>query len=89
MGILSWIAIGLIVGLWASTISKSHGFRKLTMLLAGVMGAMIGWLNVAFLYQVPGAMYDLNWIVLLAAAVGAVLTVTLLGLLRLKKIQTV
>lgn len=85
MGILSWIVIGLIVGFGASALSQSRGFRTLTLLLAGFVGAMIGWLNVAFLYRVPGAVYDLNWIVLVAALVGAVLAVTLLGLLSPKK----
>lgn len=85
MGILSWIVIGLVVGFMASAFSKSRGFRKLTMLLASLTGAMIGWLNVAYLYRVPGAIYDVNWIVLLAALVGALLAVALLGLLRPQK----
>lgn len=86
MGILSWIVVGLIVGLLASTLSKSNGLRRLTMLLASMLGAMFGWLNAAFLYRVPGAMYNLNWIALSAAVIGAVLAVSLVGLLRPNKI---
>lgn len=89
MGILSWIVIGLLVGFAASAYSKSRGFRKLTMLLIGLFGAVIGWLNVAFLYRVPGAMFDLNWIAALAAMVGAILAVTLFGLLMPQKSSVV
>jgi len=85
MGILSWIVIGLMVGYLASSLSKSRGFRKLTMVIVSLVGAMIGWLNVAFLYRVPGAMYDMNWIAIVAALVGALLSVALFGLLRPQK----
>lgn len=85
MGIVTWIVMGLLVGFLASAISKSRGFRRLAMLMVGVVGAMIGWLNVAFLYRVPGAMYGVNWIVLAAALVGAGLAVALFGLLRPQK----
>lgn len=85
MGILSWIIIGLVVGFLASSISKSYGFRKLIILLVSLIGAMIGWLNVAFLYRVPGAVYDINWIAMLAALVGAVFFAILFGLLKPQK----
>lgn len=85
MGILSWIVIGLIVGLLASALSKRRGVLMLGMLLVSLVGAMIGWLNVAFLYRVPGALYDLNWIAIIAALVGAFLAVALLGLLKPQK----
>lgn len=89
MGILTWIVIGLMVGFLASSISKSHGFRKLTMLLVSVTGAMIGWLNVAYLYRVPGAVYEMNWLVIVAALVGALLSVALFGVLKPQKSPTV
>jgi len=82
MGILSWIVIGLAVGFLVSGFSKSRGFRKLTMLVVSLIGAMIGWLNVAFLYRVPGAFYNVNWIAISAALVGALLAVALFSLLR-------
>lgn len=85
MGILSWIIIGLGVGFLVSSISKSYGFRKLIILLVSLIGAMIGWLNVAFLYRVPGAIYDINWIAMLAALVGAVFSAILFGLLKPQK----
>ena len=85
MGILSWIVIGLMVGFLTSILSKSHGVRRLTILLISVIGALIGWLNVAFLYRVPGTVYDMNWIAMVAALVGALLSVTLFGLLRPQK----
>jgi uncharacterized membrane protein YeaQ/YmgE (transglycosylase-associated protein family) len=85
MGILTWIFIGLIVGFLASSISKSHGSRKLKMLLVSLIGALVGWLNVAYLYRVPGAVYDWNWIVALAALAGALLAVLLFGVLKPQK----
>lgn len=85
MGILSWVVIGLMVGFVVSSISKSRGFRKLAMLLVSLLGALIGWLNVAFLYRIPGAFYDINWIAMAAALVGALLSVTLFGLLTPQK----
>ncbi len=89
MGIISWIVIGLMVGFIASRISKSHGFRKLTMLMVSLIGALIGWLNVAYLYRVPGAVYEMNWIVLVAALVGALLAVALFGVLKPQKSPTI
>ena len=86
MGILSWIVIGLMVGLLASRFSKSRGFRKLTIVSVSLIGALIGWLNAAYLYRVPGAVYEVNWVVILAALVGAILAVTLFGLLRPQKV---
>lgn len=85
MGILTWIVIGLVVGFTVNAFSKSRGGRRLAMLLVSLIGALIGWLNVAFLYRVPGAVYDMNWIVMLAALVGALMAVTLFGLLRPQK----
>ncbi len=89
MGILSWIVIGLVVGFSASRISKSRGFRKLSILLVSLAGALLGWLNVAYLYQVPGAVYEINWIVIAAALVGALLAVALFGVLKPQKSPTV
>jgi len=85
MGILTWIVIGLMVGFVASSTSKSRGLRKLTMLLVSLLGALVGWLNVAYLYRVPGAVYDLNWLGALAALVGALLSVALFVVLRPQK----
>ena len=85
MGILSWIVIGLLVGLVTSSLSKSRGFRKLTIMVISLFGAIVGWLNVAFLYRVPGAVYDLNWLAMIAALVGSILAVALFGLLRPQK----
>jgi uncharacterized membrane protein YeaQ/YmgE (transglycosylase-associated protein family) len=89
MGILTWMVIGLVVGFLASNISKSHGFRKLILLLVSMLGALVGWLNVVYLYRVPGAFYELNWIVALAAMAGALLSVILFGELSPQKSPTV
>jgi uncharacterized membrane protein YeaQ/YmgE (transglycosylase-associated protein family) len=85
MGILLWIGIGLIVGFLASSMTKTRGFRKLAMLVVSLLGALVGWLNVAYLYRVPGAFYNLNWIVALAALAGALLSVVLFGVLKPQK----
>jgi uncharacterized membrane protein YeaQ/YmgE (transglycosylase-associated protein family) len=85
MGILSWILIGLMVGFAASVIAKRRGTRRWSMLAAGLVGAAIGGLNVAFLYNVPGTFLNLNWLGMLAAGIGAVFTVGLLGLLTPQK----
>ena len=85
MGILTWMVIGLVVGFLASNISKSRGFRKWILLLVSLLGALVGWLNVAYLYRVPGAFYELNWIVALAALAGALMSVLLFGVLRPQK----
>ena len=89
MGILTWMVIGLVVGFLASNISKSRGFRKFILLLVSMFGALVGWLNVAYLYRVPGAFDELNWIVALAALAGALLSVILFGVLRPQKSPTV
>jgi uncharacterized membrane protein YeaQ/YmgE (transglycosylase-associated protein family) len=89
MGILSWIVIGLVVGFLASSMTKSHGNRMLVIMLVSLIGALIGWLNVAYLYRVPGAVFEMSWIVSLAALVGALLAVTLFGVLKPQKSPTV
>ena len=85
MGIVSWIFIGLVIGFIAIGKSKSHAFRKFSLLAASLVGALFGWLNVAFLYRVPGAIYELHWIALIASLVGALLAVALVGLLTPQK----
>lgn len=85
MGILTWVVIGLVVGLLASRFTNSKGFRRLAMLFIGLVGAFIGWLNVAFLYRVPGAFDDMNWLVAVASLIGAGLAVALFGLLKPQK----
>ena len=85
MGIVTWIVIGLMVGFVASSMSKSRGSRKLIMLLVSLLGALVGWLNVAYLYGVSGAFNNLNWIVALAALAGALLCVVLFGVLKPQK----
>jgi uncharacterized membrane protein YeaQ/YmgE (transglycosylase-associated protein family) len=89
MGIFTWVVIGLVVGFVASSVSKSRGYRRVMMILVSLLGALVGWLNVAFLYRVPGAIYNLNWIVALAALSGALLTVVLFGVLRPQKSRAV
>lgn len=86
MGILTWIVIGLVVGFLSSRYSNSSGFRRLIILTISLIGALIGWLNVAFLYRVPGAFYELNYIVVAASLIGAGLAVALFGLLKPQKV---
>lgn len=87
MGILTWIVIGLAVGFLFSGFTNSRGGRRLTILIASLVGALIGWLNVAFLYQVPGAFFNLNWMVAVASLMGASLAVALFVLLRPQKVS--
>lgn len=80
MGILSWIVMGLLVGFVASALLKRRGMRMLTLMLASLVGAVLGGMDVAFLYKVPGAVYSLNWIGLLVSLIGALLTVSIMRL---------
>lgn len=89
MGILSWIVIGLIIGFIGAAISKRQGYRRIGMLGAGIFGAAIGGLNVAFLYHVPGSFQGINTLGMLAALVGAVFAVALLGLLTPQKVSAI
>lgn len=86
MGILSWVVIGLVVGFGESIFIKLRGFRMLSMVLVSVVGAVLGGLDVAFLFRVPGAAHDIQLPSLLVAFAGAICAVILLRLLtRLKK----
>ena len=81
IGIVSWLLVGLLVGYIASTKMKARGIGILVYLAVSVLGAVVGGLNVAYLYRLPGAMDGFNLIAILVAIIGALVANALLRLL--------
>lgn len=81
MGVLSWIVIGLAVGIIASILTKRRGLRLVSTLVVSVIGAVLGGMDVAYLYRVPGAIEEINRSGLIVALVGALFALALLRLL--------
>lgn len=79
LGILSWIIVGLIVGLIASAIMKQDFPWWLTMVL-GIAGAVIGGL-IAGLLNFEGGWRFLNPMMWLFSTLGAVIVMALVGAL--------
>lgn len=85
MGIISWVVMGLVVGFAASALSKTRSARKLNLILVSLAGAVLGGMDVAFVYRLPQAVYTIHWISLLVAFVGALLALALFRLLSPQK----
>ncbi len=80
MGILSWVLTGLLVGFLVSSLLKQRGSRLMFLMLVCAVGAVVGGLDVAFLYRVPEAFNTINLIGIIAAFAGAFVTLILTGL---------
>jgi uncharacterized membrane protein YeaQ/YmgE (transglycosylase-associated protein family) len=80
MGILSWIAVGLIAGWLASKLIKGHGSGLIMNLIIGVVGALLGgWISGNLLgISISG----FNLTTLVIAFGGSVLLLLILKLLR-------
>jgi len=89
MGIFSWVLVGVLIGFIVITMMRARGLVLLGYLVASVLGALLGGLNIAYLYQLPGAMEGIHWMAILAAVIGALLANVLMRLLLPKKNQAV
>jgi uncharacterized membrane protein YeaQ/YmgE (transglycosylase-associated protein family) len=80
MGILSWIAVGLIAGWLASKLIKGHGSGLIMNLIIGVIGALLGgWISGNLLgISISG----FNFTTLVIAFGGSVLLLLILKMLR-------
>jgi uncharacterized membrane protein YeaQ/YmgE (transglycosylase-associated protein family) len=80
MGILSWIAVGLIAGWLASKVVKGRGSGLIPNLIIGVVGALLGgWISGTFLHI---SLTGFNLTTLLIAFGGSVLLLLILKMLR-------
>ena len=89
MGIFTWVLVGVLVGFLFINKLRARGFVLLGHLAVSVLGALLGGLNVAYLYQLPGAMEGINWIGILAAFLGAFLANALLRLILPRKTSAI
>ena len=78
MGILIFIAIGLLAGWIGSMIMRGRGLGLLGNLIVGVLGALLG----GFLFGLFGFATSNIWWTLLAAVIGSVILLFLIGLVR-------
>jgi uncharacterized membrane protein YeaQ/YmgE (transglycosylase-associated protein family) len=80
MGILSWIAVGLIAGWLASKVVKGHGSGLISNLLIGVVGALLGgWISGSLLGI---SLSGFNFTTLAIAFGGSVLLLLILKMIR-------
>lgn len=77
--IIIWLIVGAIAGWLAGMIVKGYGFGLIGNIVVGIVGALVaGWL---FPYlNIPGAGTIIGQII--HAAVGAVILLVVIGLLR-------
>lgn len=85
MGILSWIVVGILVGSLTSFRMKTRGFGILGYLAVSIIGAVLGGLDIAYLYKFPGAMEGVNLTGILVAFIGSLLAIALLRLFTSRK----
>ena len=80
MDILTWLVVGLIAGLLASTVVGGVGYGILGDIVVGVVGAVIGgWLMVALGVRTPVAGLPGT---ILVAFLGAVVLLVLIRVVR-------
>lgn len=78
MSIIGWIVIGAIAGWLAGRIVEGGGFGFVGNLVIGIIGACVGGLILPQLGIIPASTFG-N---LLAATLGAVILLVVLGLMR-------
>jgi uncharacterized membrane protein YeaQ/YmgE (transglycosylase-associated protein family) len=78
MSLLGWIIIGAIAGWLAGKIVEGYGFGFVGNLVIGILGAFIGGYILPHLGIVPESTFG-N---LIAATIGAVVLLVVLGLLK-------
>ncbi|MDL2253873.1 GlsB/YeaQ/YmgE family stress response membrane protein [Ruminococcaceae bacterium OttesenSCG-928-I18] len=83
MGILSWILVGALAGWLAGLIVKCNGIGMFMSIVVGVVGAFIGGLIMNLFGRVGITGFSL-WS-LLVAVIGAILLLSLVGLLNRSK----
>lgn len=82
MGVLSWIALGLVAGILAKIImpGKQRG-GCLTTIVLGILGALAGGYLANLIFKVPGVTgFDLRSIII--ACLGAIVILILYGAIR-------
>ncbi len=82
MGLLSWIAVGIIAGWLAGLVMKGKGFGCFGNMVIGIIGALVGGWLASALFQSPGAITGLNISTIIVAFLGAVLVLYIAGLLK-------
>jgi uncharacterized membrane protein YeaQ/YmgE (transglycosylase-associated protein family) len=79
MGILSWIFVGLIVGMLAGVVMKGGGFGFIGDIIVGMIGGLLGgWVASSFMH-IHSAISVINVGASLFAFAGAVLLLFVLG----------
>jgi uncharacterized membrane protein YeaQ/YmgE (transglycosylase-associated protein family) len=81
MGVLSWIAVGLIAGWLAGMVMKGGGYGLLGDLIVGVVGGLLGGWLATTLFHISNAVNGINLESILVAFVGAIVLLVLLRLL--------
>lgn len=76
-GVLPFTLLGLVVGTIAGIIMKEGGFGLLGDIILGIIGSVIGGLLIGTLLGVGDPFTRVNWISMLIALIGSVVTVTL------------
>ncbi len=82
MGLLSWIAVGIIAGWLAGLLMKGKGFGCFGNMVIGIIGALVGGWLASALFKSPGAITGLNISTIIVAFLGAVLVLYIAGLLK-------
>ena len=78
MGLLAWIAVGLVIGWLVSRLMKGRGSRLQSDLIVGVVGALFGGFLATILLSLQGAVSGLNLNTIGWAFLGAVIFLAIL-----------
>jgi uncharacterized membrane protein YeaQ/YmgE (transglycosylase-associated protein family) len=82
MGLVSWLVVGGIAGWLAGQIGRGRGFGLVGNIVVGILGGLVaGWLG-GTLFGAPDLVNGFNLGSILAAFVGALLLIWVIGLLR-------
>ncbi len=75
MSILIWPVIGLIVGWLFNLIARDRGFVFVGNILIGIVGAMLGGLVTAEVFDLYDSLFGLNLTSIIAAGLGSIMTI--------------
>lgn len=83
--LITWVIIGMIAGVLASTLVRGRRYSMLSSLIIGLLGAFVGGflfslLNIGVPADLQGGI-TIRWIDIIVAFVGAVIVLLLYGVL--------
>jgi uncharacterized membrane protein YeaQ/YmgE (transglycosylase-associated protein family) len=85
MGILTWVIVGLVLGLLGNVVLKHPARDALADFLLGAVGAVAGGLIASVVLKMPDALDALNLVATLFAVVGAVAVFVISAALRVRQ----